>query len=162
MIRSALPSDAVSICEIYNHYILESHATCETSPVSSKEMAKRISRIQQELNLPWIVLEVDQQVVGYAYATQWKPRQAYAKTVETTVYIHMNFHGQGFGKRLYLELIDSLRNLGYHALLGGISLPNEGSAVLHEKVGFKKVGQLQQVGYKFDRWIDVGYWELIL
>lgn len=162
MIRSALPSDVDSICEIYNHYILESHATFETSPVSSKEMSRRITRIQQEFDLPWIVLEVDQRVVGYAYATQWKPRAAYAKTVETTVYIHMNFQGQGFGKQLYMELIKILRNEEYHALLGGISLPNEGSIVLHEKVGFKKVGQLQQVGYKFDRWIDVGYWELIL
>ena len=118
--------------------------------------------MQQELRLPWLVLEDEKQVVGYAYATQWKPRGAYRRTVETTVYIHQSFQGKGYGKLLYLELIEALKAQEYHALLGGISLPNEGSIVLHEKVGFKKAGQLREVGFKFDRWIDVGYWELIL
>ena len=162
MIRSAESTDAKAICEIYNHYVLKTHATFETAVVAEKEMQQRIQRVQQELRLPWLVLEDEKQVVGYAYATQWKPRGAYRRTVETTVYIHQSFQGKGYGKLLYLELIAALKAQEYHALLGGISLPNEGSIVLHEKVGFKKVGQLQQVGFKFDRWIDVGYWELIL
>jgi len=162
MIRPAIPEDIKSICDIYNHYIIYSYATFETEPVGHAEMGTRIDRVQTELKLPWIVIEPENKVAGYAYATQWKPRSAYSKTVETTVYIHKDFHGKGLGKMIYGSLVEDLKNLGYHVLLGGISLPNEESVKLHEKLGFIKIGQLREVGNKFDRWIDVGYWELML
>lgn len=160
MIRPASPSDTKAICEIYNHYILHSHATFETARIDEFEMNKRVQRVQKELNLPWNVLEVSGETVGYSYATQWKPRGAYSKTTETSVYLDKDQFGKGYGQQLYSHLLDQLKRGGYHAIIGGISLPNEGSIRLHEKLGFQKVGVLKEVGYKFDRWIDVGYWEL--
>ena len=162
MIRPAQPSDAKAIAELYNHYILHSHATFETEPIDEAEMGMRIKRVQDKLKLPWNVLEIDEKVVGYAYATQWKPRVAYARTVETSVYVDKDQFGKGYGKALYNELIGRLKAEGFHALLGGISLPNDGSVTLHEKLGFQKVAHFKETGFKFDQWIDVGYWELIL
>lgn len=162
MIRSAVKTDATDIVEIYNHYILHSHATFELKQITSKEMATRIKKVQEVFNLPWLVLEIENRIIGYAYATQWKTREAYSKTVETSIYLHKDQGGNGYGKILYAELIEQLRRLGYHALIGGMSLPNEASQLLHEKLGFKKVGVFKEVGFKFDRWIDVGYWELII
>ena len=162
MIRSAQPSDSQAIAEIYNYYVMNSHATFETEPIDGEEMKTRVKRVLEELKLPWNVLEEDNEVVGYAYATQWKARAAYARTTETSVYLHKDHFGKGYGSRLYIALLNQLKKEGYHAIIGGISLPNEGSIKLHEKLGFEKVGVLKQVGYKFDRWIDVGYWELIV
>lgn len=162
MIRSAKTEDAIAIVEIYNHYILHSHATFEISPIDSAEMVKRMEKIQHEFNLPWLVLEDQNQVVGYAYATQWKARVAYSKTTETSIYLHKDHGGKGYGLPLYSELMHQLKALGYHAIIGGMSLPNEASRALHDKLGFQKIGEFREVGYKFDRWIDVGYWELVL
>ncbi|MEO9869836.1 N-acetyltransferase family protein [Ekhidna sp.] len=162
MIRSAEPKDSSEIVEIYNHFILHTHATFELEPITANEMTLRIEKVQQEFLLPWIVLEIEGQVVGYAYATQWKARQAYSKTTETSVYLHKDQGGKGYGKMLYSHLLEQLKRLGFHAIIGGMSLPNAPSQVLHENLGFKKIAEFKEVGYKFDRWIDVGYWELIL
>lgn len=162
MIRSTVPEDAQSIVDIYNYYILNSHATFEITTIDSEEMAKRIKKVQEDFNLPWLVMEVENQIVGYAYATQWKARVAYSKTTETSIYLHKDEGGKGYGKPLYYELMNQLKALGYHAIIGGMSLPNPASQALHEKLGFKKIAEFKEVGFKFDRWIDVGYWELLL
>ncbi len=162
MIRTATFQDAPSIVEIYNHYVLNSHATFELEPISKEEMKGRIAKVQDEFELPWIVLEVDNHILGYAYATQWKARKAYSKTVETSIYLHENQGGKGYGKMLYSNLIDRLKAQGHHAVIGGMALPNEPSQRLHKILGFNKIGSFKEVGYKFDRWIDVEYWELIL
>lgn len=161
MIRSAAPKDVPAILEIYNHYILNSHATFEVESISAEELAGRIELIQSDLKLPWIVSEINGRIIGYAYATKWKARKAYAKTVETSIYLHKDEGGQGYGYPLYAALMDILKRMGYHAIIGGMSLPNEPSRALHEKLGFKKIGEFREVGYKFDRWIDVGYWQLV-
>ena len=162
MIRSAETKDYPRIASIYNHYILHTHSTFEKEAVTSSEMGNRIERVQSHFKLPWLVIEEDEQTVGYAYATQWKPRSAYAQTTETSIYLHQDHFGKGYGTQLYKELIDQLGQLNYHALIGGISLPNAASVKLHEALGFKGIGSFKEVGYKFDRWIDVGYWQLIL
>lgn len=159
MVRDATPSDASSICEIYNHYVLHTHSTFEMDPISEQEMAKRVSHVQNELKLPWLIFEMKDQIMGYAYATQWKPRKAYARTVESTVYLSPDSFGKGIGSIIYRELLDQLVALDYHSILGGIALPNDASIGLHEKLGFVKVGQLKEVGFKMNRWVDVGYWE---
>jgi phosphinothricin acetyltransferase len=112
--------------------------------------------------LPWLVAEVSGQIVGYAYASKWKGRCAYRFSVESTVYIDPACIGKGFGLRLYSALIDAIRALSMHAAIGGIALPNAQSVGLHERLGFKKVAHFEQVGYKQDRWVDVGYWQLML
>ncbi len=162
MIRNATPDDSRAICEIYNYYILNSHATFETESLEVPEMEKRISRVVDELALPWLVLTDDQKIMGYAYATQWKGRAAYLHTVETTIYLHQDTFGEGLGSKLYGKLMDQLKKSHFHSILGGIALPNDASVALHEKLGFVKVGLLKDVGYKFGRWIDVGYWQLLV
>ena len=160
MIRAIRPEDASQICAIYNYYIENTIVTFEETPVSESEMKSRI--VQNTQKHSWIVYEQDGVIIGYAYASEWKSRCAYKYSVETTVYLKSDAKGQGIGSILYGELIRLLREKNLHAAIGGIALPNEASVALHEKFGFEKIGQFKQVGYKFDTWIDVGYWELIL
>lgn len=160
MIRKVKLEDAKEIAEIYNYYILNSCVTFEEIPVSIEEMGGRIQATF--LKFPWLVYEKDMEIIGYAYASVWKPRSAYKHTIESTVYLKNEATKNGIGSLLYKELINQLTNLGFHAVIGGISLPNEASIALHEKFGFKKVAQFKEVGYKFKKWVDVGYWELLI
>ncbi len=157
-IRPATAADAAAIAAIYNHYIDHTIVTFETRGISPDEMATRIS--DGLANYPWHVATIGGKLAGYAYASQWNPRHGYRKTVETTIYLAPDHAGQGIGSVLYPELLDTLKRSGFHCALGGIALPNVASVALHEKLGFRKVGELAQVGWKFDRWIDVGYWQL--
>jgi L-amino acid N-acyltransferase YncA len=160
MIRSCTVADARAICAIYNPYVQETVITFEEEPVSTAEMARRIGDVKARL--PWLVAEEGGAIVGYAYATPWKVRSAYRYSVETTVYVAPGQERRGFGTALYRGLIDTLRVLGVHCAVGGVALPNAASIALHEKLGFRKIGQFVEIGRKFDRWVDVGYWELIL
>lgn len=160
MIRTVKPEDAPEIREIYNQYVLNSTITFEETPVSIEAMAERIKSINS--GLPWVVCENGQQILGYAYAARWKSRSAYMRSVESTVYLKQGESNKGVGYRLYSELIKRLTTLGFHAVIGGIALPNQASIALHEKLGFEKVAHFKEVGFKFNQWIDVGYWELII
>lgn len=160
-IRKASHADAAAIAAIYNHYILHSTATFEEQPVDAAEMALRIAAVGAA-SLPWLVREGHDGIVGYAYATPWKPRSAYRFSVETTVYVAAGASRQGHGRALYAELFAQLQALGRHAVLGGITLPNDASIALHEAMGMTKVAHLPRVGYKFGRWLDVGYWHRLL
>ena len=159
MIRKITADDALQICDIYNYYVLNTIVTFEESAVGLAEMKKRIAETQRKL--PWFVYEENGHILGYAYASEWKSRCAYKNSLETTVYLRHGECRKGIGSRLYQKLIDTLQSMNYHALIGGISLPNEASIALHEKMGFEKIGQFREVGNKFNEWIDVGYWELI-
>jgi phosphinothricin acetyltransferase len=108
------------------------------------------------------VLEQGGRVLGFAYAGTFRSRSAYRYSVETTIYLDREAQGKGLGTRLYEALIDRLRATPAHLLIAIIALPNDRSVGLHEKLGFEKAGHLQQVGRKFDRWIDVGHWQLLL
>jgi len=160
MIRSANLEDASDICRIYNFYVLNTIISFEEAPVSIDEMQQRILNTLKDY--PWLVFIEMNEVVAYAYATQWKSRQAYKNTVESAIYVRQGFEGKGIGKMLYSELMQILKEKNFHAVLGGIALPNDRSIALHEKLGFQKVGQLKEVGFKFGKWIDVGYWEKLL
>ena len=160
MLRSCTVDDAVRICDIYNHYVLETVITFEESVISPAEMAQRILDVTSRL--PWLVWECDSEILGYAYASPWKVRSAYKNSVESTVYIAPTATGQGIGTKLYAALIADLRRRGLHCVVGGAALPNPASIALHEKMGFVKVAQFREIGFKHDRWIDVAYWELIL
>jgi phosphinothricin acetyltransferase len=160
-IRGVVSSDAEAISEIYNHYVRHTIITFEDSPVPPTELINHIQQIQS-IGLPWLIAESNDEILGYAYASKWKERAAYRLSVETTVYVQPNYFKKGIGSRLYTEIIEALQAKGYHAAMGGIALPNEASVKLHEKFGFTKVAHFAEVGYKFDRWIDVGYWQRIL
>ena len=161
MIRDATPADAAAIAEIYNHYVLRTIVTFEEEAVPVPEIAERIQEVYAD-RLPWIVAEREGTVVGYAYASKWKGRCAYRYSTEITVYLAHDQAGRGIGSELYGRLFPMLKDRKLHAAMGGISLPNPASVALHEKFGMEKVAHFKEVGYKFDRWIDVGYWARIL
>jgi L-amino acid N-acyltransferase YncA len=160
MLRACTPSDASQICSIYNHYVLETVVTFEEVPVRIEDMARRIADVSSRL--PWLVYEHDGEIYGYAYATNWKERSAYRYSVESTVYLAPRVARQGIGTLLYLELLKALRDKDVHCVIGGISLPNPASVALHEKLGFTKIGHFREVGWKLGKWVDVGYWEIVL
>jgi phosphinothricin acetyltransferase len=160
-IREAAPADAKAIARVYNPYVRETTISFEEAEVTAAEMGARMRDVAAA-GLPWLVAVREGTVVGYAYATKWKARSAYRFSVETSVYLDAAARGAGIGRTLYEALFPALRERGVHAAIGGIALPNEASIALHERLGMKKVAQFEQVGFKFGRWIDVGYWQIVL
>jgi L-amino acid N-acyltransferase YncA len=158
MIRGATEADCAAIARIYNHYVANTVVTFEEQPVRPEEMAARVREVR-DAGLPWLVVEVDDEVAGYACASRWKGRCAYRYSAEITVYLDPDQAGKGLGSALYGELFPILRSSGIHVVLGGIALPNEASVALHEKFGMEKVAHFREVGYKLGRWVDVGYWQ---
>jgi L-amino acid N-acyltransferase YncA len=168
MIRDAVPmQDAQRLAEIYNHYVVSDTATFEVDPIGEAEMARRVAA-SQATGLPWIVATDVLGIVGYAYASPFHERAAYLHTVTASVYLDRSATGRGLGTTLYRELLRRLASTeeGPHApvrsVVALIALPNEASVALHESLGFVKKGQLDAVGRKFDRWLDVGYWQTAL
>ena len=161
VVRSASPADAEEITRIYNHYVTDTIITFEEESISAREMARRIRDVQSD-SLPWLVVYHGDYILGFAYASKWKGRCAYRYSVETTVYLDPSRVAQGLGSRLYGELLPLLGRQNIHVAIGGIALPNDASVALHEKFGFEKVAHFREVGFKFNHWIDVGYWECVL
>ncbi len=161
MIRKATATDSTSIANIYNHYIADTVITFEESEISLDDMGERIEKISQ-LGLPWLVAEDKGDVIGYAYASPWKERSAYRFSVEVTVYLARHLTTKGWGTKLYESLFHELEKLPVHSAIAGITLPNVASVALHEKFGMEKVAHFQEVGYKFEQWLDVGYWQVQL
>ena len=160
MIRSATLADAPQIAALYNEYIVNTTITFEEEPVSAADIEGRITDYTR--SFPWLVLEDDGVLRGYCYATRWRARSAYRHSAETTVYVRPLDHGKGIGSALYSRLIDDMSGGSTHVLVAGIALPNDKSVRLHERLGFAKVAHFHEIGRKFDRWLDVGYWELKL
>lgn len=158
-IRNVTPEDAAQVAEIYNYYIKNTHQTFETEQISAEEMRARIAKVSA--NYPYVVAEEDGIIYGYAKANQFRMRRAYAYSAEVSVYVRSDAKQKGIGTRLYEKLFEELRQTDIHAIIAGISLPNDGSVRFHEKLGFEKVAHFREVGYKLGRWVDVGYWELI-
>jgi phosphinothricin acetyltransferase len=160
-IRDATPADAAAIAEIYNWFVAETVVTFEEEPVTAFEMARRMADLTAG-GWPWLVAVENDTVVGYAYGSQWKPRAAYRFSSEVTVYLRRGEEGRGVGSTIYGALLERLRVKKVHAVMGGIALPNDASVRLHEKLGFKKVAHFERQGFKMNRWVDVGYWQLLL
>jgi len=168
-VRSATAADAAAIAAIYNVYVRDTVITFEVDPVSDHDMAGRIAKVQAA-GLPYLVAEDADAVLGFAYASPFQERAAYAHSIESTVYLVEDVVGRGTGTALYAELLERLHNLDasdsahapVHRVYARIALPNHASAALHDKFGFTRVALLGEVGRKFDRWIDVGFWELEL
>ena len=161
MIRAVTQADAAQICAIYNHYIETSVISFELTPVSVEQMEQRIEQIAA-MGLPWLVAIDGEKITGYAYATTWKTRFAYRFSVEITVYLAPHGTAKGVGSALYQALFESLETKQIHAVVACIALPNPQSVALHEKFGMRKVGHFEEVGEKFERWLDVGYWQVNL
>lgn len=160
MLRKVTPGDAGAIAHIYNHYVKHTNITFETEQVPDSEMRQRILEISGKY--PYLVYEESGKILGYCYASLWKKREAYHNTVESTVYLSPSSHGKGIGGLLMNALLDELKKMHIHVVIACIALPNPSSIKLHEKLGFKQVSHFREVGYKFERWIDVSDWELLL
>jgi len=160
MIRPIETRDIQLVCDIYNHYVLTTNASFEIDPVPMKEMESRVAEFTRVF--PYLVYENGGEVLGFCYASQWRPRPAYRYTAEVTIYLDKEHLGQGIGKQLYKELFDQLQALGFHSLIAAIALPNEKSQALHESFGFKQVAHFKDMGFKLYHWIDVGYWQKML
>ena len=158
--RLAVPEDAPEIARIYGDAIMKTAASFWTEP-------RPVSEIEQQMReggdrYPWVVAGDPGSLLGVAWSKRWNPRQGYDITAEVSVYIDEPARGKGVARSLYTDLIARLREIGFHNVIGGIALPNEASVRLHEGLGFKRVALFEQVGVKWDRVMDVGYWQLIL
>jgi L-amino acid N-acyltransferase YncA len=160
-IRPATASDGPALAALYNHYIVHTPITFEEVEVSGTEMATRVADVHAG-GFPWLVATRDASLVGYAYAAPWRTRSAYRYSVEVTVYVLHQHPRRGIGTALYEALFADLRTRGVHAVMGGITLPNDASVALHERFGMTKVAHFAQVGFKFGTWHDVGYWHRLL
>jgi phosphinothricin acetyltransferase len=159
MIRPIHDNDIAAVTDIYNFYVINSVATFETEPVTVDDMSQRVTKVHSQ-DFPWLVAENEEgRIVGYAYASTWKERYAYRFTAEITVYLASNTLQKGIGTQLYSTLFSSLQQCSITNVIGCITLPNKASEVLHEKFGMEKVGHFKKVGYKFDKWLDVGFWQ---
>jgi L-amino acid N-acyltransferase YncA len=159
-IREVNAADACAIAAIYNWSIDNTTVTFEVAAVSVATIKPRIAPAGG--SDPWLVLERAGQILGYAYAMPWKARAAYGRTKETSVYVHHSHGGRGIGRALMIVLVEKIRCKPIHVLIAGITLPNPASIALHERLGFVPIGEFAQVGFKFDRYIDVGYWQLLM
>lgn len=159
MIREVNESDIPFIKVIYNYYIKNTIVTFEENEIDDDETGKRIIEITKDY--PWIVWEEDNQITGYAYASRWKARTAYKHSAEVTVYVDKRSFGKGIGSKLLDNLINKTKEKNIHCLIGGIALPNQASKALFEKFRFTKCAEFKEVGFKFGKWIDVGYWQKV-
>lgn len=157
----AQTEDLEAINGIYNIQIRESSSVYNYAPISMLnrgEWFEQLNNKGQEV----IVAEVDQHVAGFAYYTDFRKKEGYRFTVESTVHLHPDFHGKGLGTALMKDLIERMRSKKLRTVIAVIGSDNEVSIHLHEKLGFEKVGYFKNVGYKFDQWLDAVFMQLDL
>ena len=155
-IRSARQSDLAELTEIYNHYIVNTAFTFDTRPFSPDERVNWFLQFSQIPEHLLLVATLDEKVVCYACSTRIRPKAAYDRSVETTIYLDPDIGGQGYGKKLYSALLLELKKTKIHRCYGIITLPNEASVALHTSLGFKQVSYLSEVGFKFN-----AYWDTV-
>ncbi|GAA2796947.1 GNAT family N-acetyltransferase [Kribbella solani] len=150
-----MASDAAACAAIYAPYVTGTAITFEIEPPSVAEMAARIAAARK--THAWLVLELDDQVIGYAYAGPMKPRAAYRWSCEVSVYLEQGRRRTGGGRALYEALFDRLAARGYRTAIAGMTLPNPASEGLHKSLGFEPIGTYRNIGWKLDTWHDVAW-----
>lgn len=156
-IRAVTLADAAAIAAIYAPYVTETTITFEEEAPDAAAIAARIERLAP--TFPWLVAERDDAPLGYAYAYPYRARAAYRWVAETGIYVAREALGTGIGTPLYAALIDALEQAGYVAAIGVLSLPNPASEALHARLGFRRIGVQDGIGFKHGRWLDVGLWQ---
>ena len=161
LVRTLVPADHNAVLAIYNHYIEHSPATFDTQTFTAEQRRAWFNQFDQP---PYrcLVAERDGEILGYACAQRFKEKPAYATSVETSIYVSHEHLGSGIGGQLYNALFTYLETQDFHRAYAGITLPNDGSIALHEKFGYRRVGLYTEVGYKYDRYWDVAWFEKIL
>ena len=157
IIRTVELEDAEKLVNIYRPYVEHTAITFDYTVPSVHEFEEKISKTIQ--SYPFLVAEKDGEALGYAYAGEFYPKAAYAWTTEITIYLDEKVRGEGLGDKLYNELEKRLYDKGICRVTSCISYPDEGSVSFHEKHGFRKVAHFQNVGYKFNRWYDVLWYQ---
>ena len=153
-VRDRRDADMARITEIYTHHVMHGSSSWELSPPDTAEMSRRAAALT-EAGYPYLVAEINGQVVGYAYAGAYRPRPAYRNTVEHSIYIDDAVRRGGIGRILLESLIESCTKLGFRQMIAIVGdSQNRQSIEFHEKMGFTHVGKVQDIGYKFDRWMD--------
>ncbi len=161
VIRHADPgADAADCAEIYAPFVRDSAVSFERDAPGASEMTERIERIAA--THPWLVAQAGERVVAFAYASPHRVREAYRWTADVSVYVGHGHRRRGLGRALYAALLELLRRQGIGNACAGITLPNEASVGLHERLGFAPVGVYRRIGWKAGAWRDVGWWQLAL
>jgi phosphinothricin acetyltransferase len=163
-LRLGTPDDAEACVALYAPYVRETSITFEYEVPTVADFRQRIETVLKLA--PWLLAvetrDGHERVLGYAYGGTWRTRVAYRWVVETAIYVDKDARGRGIGKALYGALMELLRLQGFCRAIGGITLPNVESEKLHERLGFKFVGNFRKCGWKQGTWWDVGFWELEL
>ena len=159
LIRPAARADLPRLTEIYNHYVLHTPVTFDVEPYSVEKRAAWFDQFGPTGRYRLMVAEENGVVLGYAGTTRFRPKAAYETTVETTIYCDQQAVGKRLGSRLYAALFDAIRDEDVHRIVAGYTLPNDASAALHARCGFKPVGIYTEVGRKFGRYWDVQWTE---
>ena len=159
-IRLATANDGEAVAAIYRPVVADTAISFETTLPDREEMIRRIAETLP--SYPWLVCDVDGRMAGYAYAARHRVRGAYQWSVDTSVYVAEDQRRRHIGRGLYTSLFAILTAQGYFNAFAGIALPNPASVALHEAMGFEPIGVYRRVGYKLDRWHDVGWWQRTL
>jgi L-amino acid N-acyltransferase YncA len=161
ILRHADPQrDGAACAAIYAPNVRASVISFEEEAPDAERFAERIATTTR--THPWLVLEDEGRVAGYAYASQHRVRAAYRWAVDVGIYVDPEYRGAGAGRRLYEGLFDLLRRQNFRVACAGITLPNDASIGLHKALGFERVGVYREIGYKNGAWHDVSWWQLIL
>lgn len=159
-IRLAAQSDLPAINEIYNHYVLHSTCTYEEEQTSAAE--REVWFLSHGPLHPITVAEVEGVIVGWASLSPFRTRSAYRRTVENSVYVRHDRQRQGIGLALLADSVERAKALGHHTIIAGIDREQAASVSIHQRLGFEQVAYLKEVGFKFDRWLDVVYLQKLL
>lgn len=159
-IRLATEEDSDSLLKIYGEFITNTAVTFEVTIPSVLEFSQRIKNVLEKH--PWLICEINGENIGYAYASKHRERAAYQWSVDVTVYISPKYHRKHIATALYTALIELLKVQGYYNAYAGVALPNIKSEGFHEFFCFKPVGVFHNVGYKFNEWRDVKWFELAI
>jgi len=152
-IRNVKLSDAAQIADIYGYYVKNTAISFELSPPSEEEMRHRIEKYTKVY--PWIVLEIDGEIIGYAYAGQFRERAAFRFTTEISVYLSLSNLMKGYGRALAVELLKELTRRGFYVAIAGITASNQISIEFFESLGFEECAKFNNVGYKNGEWHSV-------
>jgi len=158
-IRAGREDDLEELTRIYNHYVENTSITFDVKPFTIEQRRPWLDAHPAQGPHRLLVAEGDGQVLGYATSSPFRPKAAYATTVETTIYLAPGNAGRGLGGRLYTTLLETLRTENVHLAVAGVTVPNEASQRLHLRCGFRQVGVFEEVGHKFGSFRDVAWYQ---
>ena len=161
-IRDATPADLPALVDLYNHYILHTPITFDLVPYEIEQRRPWFDEHSPTGRHRLLIAEEGGLVGGYASTSRWRPKAAYDPTVESSIYVRHDALGRGIGTLLYTKLFEAIAGEDIHTIVAGMTLPNDGSRAIHERFGFREVGVFRNVGRKFDRFWDVGWYQRTL